>query len=129
MFDYIFYTLYKYYNEKEKGQSPIHTASMYVSFMQLLMIYFLFMMIDVFINLNYLRRSLNISDTSGYMFIVGLLLSLFTINYFRYKRKIRALESRFKNHPLNKKFKVWMIILIMAGLFILPPILRAYVIG
>jgi len=55
--------------------------------------------------------------------VFALLLNLF--NYIIYKRKHKTLVEKFRNHPLNKKFKVWMLYILGAGLFLLPFLYRA----
>ena len=49
--------------------------------------------------------------------IVAAALVLDIFNYMIYKRKYKVLISRYRNHPLNKKFKIWMLHVVGAGLF------------
>ncbi len=120
MFDYIFYRLYTFYDEKEKGSTPISTAALYLSVLQILMVFSLYMIINIS-----LKGKIALKDSSndgaylkiGFV-IVALILNLF--NYIIYKKKHKILVDKFRNHPLNKKFKVWMLYILGAGLFLLP---------
>jgi len=120
MFDYIFYRLYIFYNKKEKGVAPISTAVLYLSVLQILMAFFIYMIVNIS-----LRGKINSNELfidSTYLKIVfvvfALLLNLF--NYSIYKRKYKILINRFRSHPMNKRLKVWMLYILGTGLFLLP---------
>lgn len=125
MFDYIFYRLYTFYDKEEKGSTPISTAALYLSVLQILMVFFLYMLINISLKGKIAPKDL--SNDGAYLklgFVVfALLLNLF--NYIIYKKKHKTLVDKFRNHPLNKKFKVWMLYILGAGLFLLPFLYRA----
>lgn len=125
MFDYIFYRLYSFYDKKEKGVTPISTAAMYLSFLQILMVFFLYMVVNISLNGKIALKELPINDTYLKIGLVVFALLLDVFNYVIYKRKHKALIGKFRNHPLNKKFKVWMLYIVGAGLFLLPFLYRA----
>ena len=125
MFDYIFYRLYSFYDKKEKGSTPISTAAMYLSFLQILMVFFLYMIVNITLNGKVALKELPINDAYLKIGIVVFALFLDMFNYIIYKRKHKTLVEKFKNHPLNKKFKVWMLYILGAGLFLLPFLYRA----
>ena len=125
MFDYIFYRLYSFYDKKEKGVTPIATAAMYLSFLQILMVFFLYMVVNISLNGKIALKELPINDTYLKIGIVVFALLLDVFNYVIYRRKHKALIGKFRNHPLNKKFKVWMLYIVGAGLFLLPFLYRA----
>lgn len=117
MFDYIFYRLYSFYDKKEKGVTPISTAVMYLSFLQILIVFFFYMVVNISLNARIALKELPVNDTY-------LKIGIVVFNYVIYKRKHKALIGKFRNHPLNKKFKVWMLYIIGAGLFLLPFLYR-----
>jgi len=125
MFDYIFYRLYSFYDRKEKGITPISTAAMYLSFLQILMVFFLYMVVNISLNGKIALKELPINDAYLKIGIVVFALLLNVFNYVIYKKKHKALIEKFRNHPLNKKFKVWMFYIVGAGLFLLPFLYRA----
>jgi len=125
MFDYIYYRLYLLYLKKEKGISPISTSAMYLSFIQLLVIYSIVMIVNITMHGDLFKdlTDLNKNFLKIGIVIFALILDLF--NYFYYKKRCKALIMRFKNHPLNKKFKVWMLYVVCTGLFLFPFLYRA----
>ncbi|PCH67911.1 MAG: hypothetical protein COC06_10445 [Bacteroidales bacterium] len=124
MFDYIFYRLYSFYDKKEKGVTPISTAAMYLSFLQILIVFFFYMVVNISLNARIALKELPVNNTYLKIGIVVFALLLDVFNYVIYKRKHKALIGKFRNHPLNKKFKVWMLYIIGAGLFLLPFLYR-----
>ncbi len=125
MFDYIFFRLFSFYDKKEKGITPISTAAMYLSFLQILIVFFIYMVVNIFLNGKVAFKELSINNNYlkiGIM-VAALLLNVF--NYIIYKRKHKVLISRYRNHPLNKKFKIWMLYIVGAGLFLLPFLYRS----
>ena len=125
MFDYIFYRLYTFYDKKEKGITPISTAALYLSVLQILMMFFAFMIINITLKGKIALKELPIDSAYLKIGFVVFALLLNLINYIKYKRKHKTLVDKFRNHPLNKKFKVWMLYILGAGLFLLPFLYRA----
>lgn len=125
MFDYIFYRLYIFYDKKEKGVSPISTAVLYLSVLQFLMVFFVYMIVNISLRGKISLKELPIDVAYLKIGFVVLSLLLDIFNYITYKRKYKTLVDKYKNHPLNKKFKVWMLYLLGAGLFLLPFLYRA----
>lgn len=124
MFDYLFYRIYSFYSKKEKGGTPISTAAMYLSFLQILMVFFVYMIINISLSG---KISISTLSNNEYLLKFGIVvfaLLLDVFNYVIYKRKHKALVWKFRNHPLNKKLKLWMLFIIGAGLFLLPLLYR-----
>lgn len=120
MFDYFFYRLYILYRNKEKGINPISTSAIYLSFLQLLILFSIVMSINITFHGSLTN---DLSDINKIILKIGIVIFLFLIyvfNYFYYKRKHKVLLTRFKNHPLNKKFKEWMLFFLGIGLLIFP---------
>ena len=125
MFDYIFYRLYSFYDKKEKGSTPISTAALYLSVLQILMVFFLYMLVNISLKGKIALKELPIDGAYlklGFV-VFALLLNLF--NYIIYKRKHKVLIDRFRSHPMNRRFKVWMLYILGASLFLLPFLYRA----
>lgn len=120
MFDYIFYRLYTYYDKKEKGSTPVSTAAMYLSFLQILMIFSIYMIADITLDGKLGIWKLPINEIYLKIGIVVFAVLVDLLNFLRYKKQHKTLVSKFRNHPLNMKFKVWMLYFIGAGLLILP---------
>ncbi len=120
MFDYIFYRLYDFYNRKEHGVTPIATAALYLSVLQFLMVFCICMIVTI--SISSVKGDFVLPINKNYLMIgsvvAALLLDIY--NYKKYKQKCNTLIYRYKNHKLNKKFKVWMLYFIGAGLFVFP---------
>lgn len=125
MFNYVFYRLYVYYDKKEKGSTTISTAAMYLSFLQILVVFFFYMVINISLGGRIAIKELLVSSNYLKIGIAVAALLLDVFNYIIYKRKHKVLIERYRNHPLNKKFKVWMLYFVGAGLFLLPFLYRA----
>ena len=124
IFDYIFYRLHQLYKVKEKKGSPIYTASLYLSIIQILLLFFVFMTINVMFNGKFLLKHLPLDRTFVKVIGIGLMMALNVFNFFRYKRKVHELRKKFRIHPLNQVFKVWMLYFIGVGLIIIPFFLK-----
>jgi hypothetical protein len=120
MFDYIFFRLYSFYNIKENGVSPIFTAVIFLSFLQILLVYFIYMVVNITLNGEITIKELPINRNYLKIGIVVATLLLEVFNYVIYKRKYKALIIKYSNHSFNQKFKMWMLLIIGAGLFLLP---------
>lgn len=120
MFDYIFYRLYSIYDKKEKNSTPISTAAMYLSFLQILIMFFLYMILNISLHGKIALKELAINGIYLKIVLVVLALFLDMFNYIIYKRKHKTLVVKYRNHPLNKKFKLWMLYILGAGLMLLP---------
>lgn len=125
MFDYIFYRLFSFYNKKEKGSTPISTAAMFLSFLQILIAYFFYMIVSITLNGKIALEKLPINGAYLKIGIVVFALFLDLYNYIIYKRKYKTLVDKYRNHPWNKKFKIWMLYFLGAGLFLLPFLYKA----
>jgi len=120
MFDYIFYRLYCFYYKNEKGRTPVSTAVLYLSVLQILILFFLYMLINISLKGKISLKELQIDGAYLKLGFVVFALLLNLLNYINYKRKYKTLVEKFKNHPLNKKLKLWMLYIIGAGLFLFP---------
>lgn len=130
MFDYMFYRLYSFYEEKEKGGASTFTAALYLSFLQFLVLYSIIATFQVVTKDSFSTRELlqQYEPYSKYL-VLSILILLEIFNYLRYRKKDKqeSLQRRFKNHPLNKILKLWMFLTL--GVFLIGlPILIHYVI-
>ena len=93
IFDYIYYRWFLWY--KRKDIDPDIYASKIVSAYQLLSIINIVLLITVVWGVN--RPSLK--------YLIGVIVILFTLNYFRYERgfDISKLEHRWGNESIEKK--------------------------
>ena len=119
--NYIFYRLYKHYNK----ENPIFTASIYISALEIIMIYFVFMMYNaIFYHKSLIGRDFflkfGISQEEGKLYALLFYVILQLANYLYYKDKIKNYDIRFANHPMNKWFKLWMLYFIGLFLFFFP---------
>ena len=126
MFDYIVYRIYLTYDKKRMG----HTNSLFLASSFVLMFQFLFAMeiinaIDTFTDGMIFGNSLS----NNYELIkVGIVITiaLFSFVYYKhYQKKIGFLLQKYKNHPANKWFKPWML-LVIAVLLVFSPALWGY---
>lgn len=126
MFEYIFYRLYDFYNRKEHGSTPIATAALYLSVLQFLMGYCICMIVTI--SISSVTKNFVIPINKNYLMIgcviAALLLDMY--NYKKYKQKYKNLINKYKNHKFNKKFKVWMLYFIGAGLFFFPILYKSF---
>lgn len=126
MFDYIVYRIYLTYDKKGMG----HTNSLFLASSFVFMFQFLFAMeiinaIDTFTDGMIFGNSLS----NNYDLIkVGVIITiaLFSFVYYKhYQKKIGFLLQKYKNHPANKWFKPWML-LVIAVLLVFSPALWGY---
>ena len=129
MFDYIFYRLYKLYKTKEKDSdvSTIFSATLYLSFLQYLLLLCIIMSTDAFvIAISETRYSFSTALFQTYPkpkaeLAILILFVLWNIyNHFYYKKKYKELIVKYKNHPLNNKFKPWMLYFVAVGFIAFP---------
>lgn len=125
MFDYLFYRLFVFYKTREPKSGPIFTASLYFSFFQFLLIYLAFMLVAIFTNGEITINNIGLSKREIKAFGLMVLIGLPSWNYVRYKSRAAALELKYRNHPLNKKLKLWMIMLLCWGIIFFPFGLKA----
>lgn len=119
--NYIFYRLFKHY----KKENPVFTAAIYITIIQISIIYFIFMMYNA---LFYPHRMLGkelffkneIFQTIGKIFTLIFYVLLQLINFLYYKNKMKDFEIKFSNHPMNKWFKLWMLYLVCLFLLFFP---------
>jgi len=125
MFDYIYFRLNKFYRQKEKDGAPHFTAVLYLTFLQLLIVYFLIMNYgiitkDGFEILTWLRSDKFLSK----LLILAAVIVLEIYNYFKYRSKKRqlVLKMKFENHPLNTTIPTWSF-LALGGILLFGPFL------
>jgi hypothetical protein len=119
--NYIFYRLYKHY----KKENPIFTAAIYISILEIALLYFIFMMYNgIFYPERILGKELliklDVSQGEGKFYAVTFYVVLQLVNYLYYKNRVKTYESKFSNHPMNKWFKLWMLYIIGLFLFFFP---------
>ena len=98
MFDYIFFRLYSFYDKKEKGITPISTAVMYLSFLQILMIFVIYMVVKMSLGGKIALKELPININYFKIGIVAAALVLDIFNYMIYKRKYKVLIKIGRAH-------------------------------
>ena len=123
IFDYIFYRLYNLYASKEKHGSSTFTAGLFLSVLQLLLLYCIIMTImiitdDAFSIREYLQEHKPYSRYA--IVVVAIVLEVY--NYLKYSKKEKrdVIWKQFRRHPLNKVIKPWMFLILGAFLFMLP---------
>ncbi|MBW8331040.1 MAG: hypothetical protein K0M40_03385 [Prolixibacteraceae bacterium] len=130
IFDYIFYRLNNLYASKEKYGSSVFTAALYVSFLEFLTLFSIFVTFQVVTNDSFQTREFLQQYKPYSKYGILLIFFLFEIfNYLRYRKKNtrEALQRRFKNHFMNKIIKPWMFIILGAFLFGLPMLVNCFV--
>lgn len=126
MFDYIVYRIYLTYDKKRMGHTnSIFLASSFVFMFQFLVVMEIINAIDTFTDGMIFGNSLS----NNYDLIkVGIVITiaLFSFVYYKhYQKKIGFLLQKYKNHPANKWFKPWML-LVIAVLLVFSPALWGY---
>lgn len=124
MFDYIFYRLYIFYNEKENGVTPISTAALYLSVLQILMVFCIYMIINISLHGKISLKEIPINSNYLKIGVVVAALILEAVNYIIYKRRYRVLIRKYRDHSLNRKITMWMIYVFGVMLFLLPFLYR-----
>lgn len=126
IFDYLFYRLYTFYEARDKNGSPLFTSALYLSFIQMVLLYVIVSMFiittkDHFNILIWLRENKTLAKAS----IVILAVLLEVMNYIRYNNRQRRdeLRNRFGSNKLNQRFDVWLLMPIVILLIFLPAIL------
>jgi hypothetical protein len=119
--NYIFYRLYKHYNK----EYPKFTAAIYISAIEIAMIFFIFMLYNaIFYHKRLLAKEIflkyNISQGDGKLYAILFCIVLQLANYLYYKNRVKGYETKFANHPMNKWFKLWMLYFIGLFLFFFP---------
>ena len=119
--NYIFYRLYKHY----KNDNPLSTAVLYLSMLELFIIYFIILMFNAIIFpekiiFKEIFFDFGISQNLAKISAIVFAFTLKGINYLYYKSRVRKYETKFANHPINKWFKVWMLYIVSLFLFFFP---------
>lgn len=125
MFDYLFYRLHAYFKRSEKQNGPISFAALNLTFIQLLLVYLVYTTTAVFTDNRYSILALGLEKSVLQAIFIVVFLGVDLLNYFKYKRLVMVLEARYRNHPLNKKLKLWMIMLLCWGIIFFPFGLKA----
>ena len=122
MFDFIFQALYSYYEKKEKGGDSVWTASLYVSIIEYMVLCSFLIMLDILSQGIVSMNSFNVNKTLQKVIFLSAGALLYVINLKRYRRKKGTIIFKFKNHPANRWFRVWMIVVLMF-LLVFSPVL------
>ena len=123
IFDYIFYRLYNLYASKEKRGSSVFTAALYLSVLEFLALYSIFVTFQVITHDSFSTREfLQEHKLYSKYGIIIIAIALEAYNYIKYRKKEKReiLQKQFNRHPLNKFVKPWMFLLLGALLFGLP---------
>ncbi len=134
MFNYIFYRLYKLYRvkEKESAKVTIFNTVGIVSLLQVLLLFSIIMSVNGLVmyfsstHYNFLSILRRYSKLDIKIIVVILFISWDTFNYFYYKKRYKKLIIKYKNHPMNKKFKPWMLYFISIGFLAFPFFLNKF---
>jgi hypothetical protein len=121
--DYLFYRLCNFYDKKERHGTPVFTAALYLSFLELLFLYSVIVTFQVVTNDSFGIREFLQEYKPYSIYGILLILVLFEVfNYLKYRKKEKqeSLKKRFKNHFLNRIIKPWMFLILGAFLFALP---------
>jgi len=124
MFDYAFYLLYNLYLNKEgKKSNPILSATFVVNTLKLCLFAGILFFYLSFTPKDFnLLEYLGISGLKGKIIVVIIALIWAYFSYKSYKKRLPEILKKYRNHPRNKWFKVWMLDIVALG-FILIPIL------
>lgn len=125
MFKYLYYRYYKHYIKgKESDKTARFSASIALAMTQFFMILCILLTIELFVDTSGFRE--NYSWLIAPFFLaIGCILIIF--NYKRYANKTESIEERYKNSPINKWLKMWMIIASNFILLLFPFILSSII--
>lgn len=125
MFSYLYYRYYQHYiRGKETDKIARFSASIALVITQFFMFLCALLTIEVFVDTSGFRE--NYSWLIAPLFLaLGSLLILF--NHKRYANKTESIVERFKNSPINKWLKIWMIIASSFILLLLPFVLSSII--
>lgn len=118
------------YASKEKHGPSVFTAALYLSFLEFIIIYSIFVTFQIVTNDSFSTREF-LQERKPYS-KYGILIIVFALevyNYLKYRKKEKRviLQKQFNRHPLNKIIKPWMFLILGVFLFGLP-ILVNYII-
>ncbi len=121
MFEYIFYRLYLSYQKHEPNTNHGISATLALSAFQ----FFIAGGVMIFISSGFDIDVLPRNRAIGKIVVLGLGALWVFYNYKHYTPKIKELEDRFANHPVNKWLKDWLFFLFyfltsFSCLFFLP---------
>lgn len=121
MFEYIFYRLYLAYKKHEPNTNHGFSASLAITVLQLCMVACVMFTSRGFYDCYFLQKNIVL----GKIIALGFVALWAFYNYKRYTPKIKELENRFANHPVNKWLKDWLFFLFyfltsFSCLFFLP---------
>ena len=121
MFKYLYYRYYQHYiKDKESDKIARFSAVIALSTTHLFLILCTILTIGLFIDTRGFREKYNWLIAPIFLAIAFLLV---IVNYKRYANKTESIEERFKNSPINKWVKMWMIIVSNFILLLFPFIL------
>lgn len=120
--NYIFYRLYIHYRKRD---NTVYTAVMYISMLEIFAFFFVFMMYNsIFCNTRNLFKELldyyDIDHTGMKLFAISFCIVLALTNYFFYRNKVKKYEMKYISHPMNKRFKLWMLYFVVLFLIFIP---------
>lgn len=119
--DYIFYKLHEQYSKQKWNTNPCSSASLFLSGMELLVVYCVVMIIRIVIpQWQPQNRTVAVIVFFSAMFIA------YRINYQYYKPRVEVLREKYTNHKANRWFKNWMVFVIMIFLFVFPILLSSF---
>lgn len=125
MFKYLYYRYYQHYIKgKESDKTARFSASIALAMTQFFLILCILLTIELFVNTSGFREKY--SRIIAPLFLaIGCILIIF--NYKWYGNKTESLKERYKNSPINKWLKMWMIIVLNFMLLLFPFILGSLI--
>lgn len=122
MIDCIFFRVYQFFERHEKGGDSTWSASLYISTVEFLIVYSVFMMLDIFSgkrisNTDFIKNH----HVIVYIIIVLIIFIIYKINLLYFNKNKEKIIKSYKNKKYKKGFMFIMGVLIF--ILFLSPIL------
>lgn len=112
MFDYLFFRIYQFYEKHEKGWDSTWRASLYISAIEFLIVYSIFMFFDIFLGKS-LSNSFFVQSHPWFVKAVSisLMFVLYFINQKRYRRRKEKILNKYKKKKTTNHNVMFMVFL------------------
>jgi len=105
MIDCIFFKVYQFFERHEKGGDSTWSASLYISTVEFLIVYSVFMMLDIFsgkkiTNTNFIKNNYIIIC----IIIILIILIIYKINILYFNKNKEKIIKKYKNTKYHKGF-------------------------
>ena len=114
MFEYIFYRAYLAYKKHEPNTNHGFSASVAISTLQFCMVLCVTLIFRGFFDIYLLPKNVVLAKVLA----LGFVALLVFYNYKHYTPKIKEMEVRFANRPVNKWLKDWLFFLLLILTFL-----------